>query len=113
MEHDDSPPPDTDCTDLLPALIAEAERLHAIIATLQAIAGDAEAPPEQTGYMLSEITDTPLQALAVTLQIVWRRTLQAIWCDLLTQMERILEINSLRQETKAVVEAARESLVIG
>jgi hypothetical protein len=31
----------------------------------------------------------------------------------LTQMERILEINSLRQVTKAVVEAARESLVIG
>jgi DNA transposition AAA+ family ATPase len=32
---------------------------------------------------------------------------------LLIQMERILEINSLRQVTKAVVEAARESLVIG
>lgn len=32
---------------------------------------------------------------------------------LLTQMERILEINSLREVTKAVVEAARESLVIG
>jgi hypothetical protein len=32
---------------------------------------------------------------------------------LLTQMERILEINSLWQVTKAVVEAARESLVIG
>jgi hypothetical protein len=32
---------------------------------------------------------------------------------LLTQMERILEINSLRQVTKAVVDAARESLVIG
>lgn len=32
---------------------------------------------------------------------------------LLTQMERILEINSLGEVTKAVVEAARESLVIG
>ncbi len=32
---------------------------------------------------------------------------------LLTQIERILEVNSLRQVTKAVVEAARESLVIG
>jgi DNA transposition AAA+ family ATPase len=32
---------------------------------------------------------------------------------LLTQMERILEINLLQQVTKAVVEAARESLVIG
>ncbi len=32
---------------------------------------------------------------------------------LLTQMERILEINSLKEVTKAVVEAARESLVIG
>ena len=32
---------------------------------------------------------------------------------LLTQMERILEINSIKQVTKAVVEAARESLVIG
>jgi hypothetical protein len=32
---------------------------------------------------------------------------------LLTQMERILEINALREVTKAVVEAARESLVIG
>ena len=32
---------------------------------------------------------------------------------LLTQMERILEINVLREVTKAVVEAARESLVIG
>lgn len=32
---------------------------------------------------------------------------------LLTQMERILEVNALRKVTKAVVEAARESLVIG
>ena len=32
---------------------------------------------------------------------------------LLTQMERILEINSLREVTKEVVDAARESLVIG
>jgi DNA transposition AAA+ family ATPase len=32
---------------------------------------------------------------------------------LLTQMERILEINSLQQVAKAVVKAARESLVIG
>ena len=32
---------------------------------------------------------------------------------LLTQMERILEINSLQQVNKAVVDAARESLVIG
>ena len=32
---------------------------------------------------------------------------------LLTQMERILEINALREVSKAVVEAARESLVVG
>ena len=32
---------------------------------------------------------------------------------LLTQIERILEINELPEVTKAVVEAARESLVIG
>jgi Holliday junction resolvasome RuvABC ATP-dependent DNA helicase subunit len=32
---------------------------------------------------------------------------------LLTQVERILEINALQQVTKTVVEAARESLVIG
>ena len=32
---------------------------------------------------------------------------------LLTQMERILEVNSLQEVTKSVVEAARESLVIG
>ena len=32
---------------------------------------------------------------------------------LLTQMERILEVNFLREVTKAVVEAGRESLVIG
>ena len=32
---------------------------------------------------------------------------------LLTQMERILEINELHEVTKAVVEAARETLVIG
>src|SRR5450759_1507894 len=32
---------------------------------------------------------------------------------LLTQMERILEINALHGVTKAVVAAARESLVIG
>ncbi len=32
---------------------------------------------------------------------------------LLTQMERILEINALNEVTKAVVEAARETLVIG
>jgi len=32
---------------------------------------------------------------------------------LLTQIERILEINALQQVTKTVVEAARESPVIG
>jgi len=32
---------------------------------------------------------------------------------LLTQIERILEVNSLREVTKTVVEVARESLVIG
>ena len=32
---------------------------------------------------------------------------------LLTQMERILEINALREVSKAIVEAARETLVIG
>ena len=32
---------------------------------------------------------------------------------LLTQIERILEINALQQVTKTVVEAARESLAIG
>ena len=32
---------------------------------------------------------------------------------LLTQMERILEVNRLNRVTKAVVDAARESLVIG
>jgi DNA transposition AAA+ family ATPase len=32
---------------------------------------------------------------------------------LLTQIQRILEINTLKEVTKAVVEAARESLVIG
>ena len=32
---------------------------------------------------------------------------------LLTQMERILEVNALQEVSKAVVEAARESLVIG
>ena len=32
---------------------------------------------------------------------------------LLTQIERILEINALQEVSKAVVEAARESLVIG
>ena len=32
---------------------------------------------------------------------------------LLTRVERILEINALQELTKAVVEAARESIVIG
>jgi hypothetical protein len=32
---------------------------------------------------------------------------------LLAQIERILEINARKEVTKAVVEAARESLVIG
>ena len=32
---------------------------------------------------------------------------------LLTQIERVLEINAQKEVTKAVVEAARESLVIG
>jgi DNA transposition AAA+ family ATPase len=32
---------------------------------------------------------------------------------LLTQLERILEINSVEEVTKSVVERARESLVIG
>jgi uncharacterized protein YqiB (DUF1249 family) len=32
---------------------------------------------------------------------------------LLTQAERILEVNALQEVTKAVVKAARESLVIG
>jgi hypothetical protein len=42
------------------------------------------------------------------------------WCAdgihldrLLTQIERILEINSLQTVTKAIAPAARESLVIG
>ena len=63
-DYDGNTPPDTDCTDLLPQLIAEAERLHAIIATLQGIASDAQpAPAEQTAeYTLSEIAI--LQALA-------------------------------------------------
>jgi hypothetical protein len=34
-------------------------------------------------------------------------------CRLLTQMERILAINKLASVTAAVVEAARENLVIG
>ena len=32
---------------------------------------------------------------------------------LLTQLERILEVNALHEATKAVVEAAREALAIG
>jgi DNA transposition AAA+ family ATPase len=32
---------------------------------------------------------------------------------LLTQMERVLEVNALKHVSKAVVDAARESLVIG
>ena len=32
---------------------------------------------------------------------------------LLTQMERILEVNAIQQVIKTVVEAARKSLVIG
>ena len=41
----------------------------------------------------------------------WRQLWLLNW--LLAQIERILEINARKEVTKAVVEAARESLVIG
>ena len=57
----------------------------------------AEIPGGKTGLIVRDFK-------ARTLRLLNR---------LLTQMERILEINSLQKVTKAVVEAARESLVIG
>jgi transcription antitermination factor NusA-like protein len=46
---------------------------------------------------------------------VWSPQLKTFGKEFLSklQIERVLEINALREVTKAVVEAARESLVIG
>jgi hypothetical protein len=55
--------------------------------------------------------DRSLSSVAQTAGISYR-TAHRTPC-LLTQIQRILEINTLAEVTKAVVEAARESLVIG
>lgn len=61
-------------------------------------------------------------SLTVICRIIWHTFVQIIWhtdahfrllARLLAQMERVLTINRLEQFSVAVVETARENLVIG
>jgi hypothetical protein len=61
-------------------------------------------------------------SLTVICRIIWHTFLQIIWhtdahfrllARLLGQMERVLAINRLEQFSVAVVETARENLVVG
>ena len=58
-------------------------------------------------------TDEPLEDEAVAAIVHCTGGNFRLLHRLLTQMERILQINSLSRVTRPVVEAARESLVIG
>jgi hypothetical protein len=63
--------------------------------------GLAKAVPDPTAFLVIDEADQ--------LKMDNRRLLNR----LLTQIERSIEINALQQVTKTVVEAARETLVIG
>jgi DNA transposition AAA+ family ATPase len=60
-----------------------------------------------------KLPQTPLDPDTVTVIIRVTGGNFRLLTRLLTQIQRILEINTLKEVTKAVVEAARESLVIG
>lgn len=64
-----------------------------------------------TGLTLAadDFTDTEAVAAIVRITSGNFRLIQRLF----TQIERILQINALRTVTKEVVEAARESMVIG
>ena len=63
------------------------------------------------GLTLDEADFTDTQAIASIARITGGNF--RLLNRMLTQIERILEINGLQEVNKAVVEAARESLVIG
>jgi hypothetical protein len=60
-----------------------------------------------------ELPQKPLDAETIALVIGITGGNFRLLNRLLTQIQRILEINSLKEVTKAAVTAARESLVIG
>ncbi len=66
---------------------------------------------EQLGFAFTREDFTDVEAVATIIRITGGnfRLLQRLF----TQIERILEINELQTVTKEVIEAARESLVIG
>jgi hypothetical protein len=75
--------------------------------------GNGSPNPSPSSHISMIAPPCLIQSLSPYSQIFLELTATLPLNRLLTQMERILEINALQKVTKAVVGAARESLVIG